>query len=143
MSNAIYTKFAGNLKNRRQTGCQPSPSGLKVQCLYGSVNTFSNMRSKKQSTEQQNVALRQLRIEKTQSKSWKYAGKAETFNSKYSLVVIHITTNPLVRYSTRVERTGSLVFNVLWSYVPFKAATAINLPRQSPITIRSPTVTAH
>jgi hypothetical protein len=43
--------------------------------------------------------------------------KAKTYNSGYSLVVTHLTTNPPVRCLNRAERTGSLVFNVLWSYV--------------------------
>jgi hypothetical protein len=41
----------------------------------------------------------------------------KTYNSGYSLVVTHLTTNPPVRCLNRAERTGSLVFNVLWSYV--------------------------
>ena len=32
-------------------------------------------------------------------------------------MVTHLTTNPPVRCLNRAERTGSLVFNVLWSYV--------------------------
>ena len=44
-------------------------------------------------------------------------GKKKTYNSGYSLVVTHLTTNPPVRCLNRAERTGSLVFNVLWSYV--------------------------
>jgi hypothetical protein len=40
-----------------------------------------------------------------------------TFNSGYSLVVTHLTTNPPVRCLNRAERTGSLVLNVLWSNV--------------------------
>jgi hypothetical protein len=43
--------------------------------------------------------------------------QAKTYNSGYSLVVTHLTTNPPVRCLNRAERTGSLVFNVLWSYV--------------------------
>jgi hypothetical protein len=43
--------------------------------------------------------------------------KPKTYNSGYSLVVTHLTTNPPVRCLNRAERTGSLVFNVLWSYV--------------------------
>jgi hypothetical protein len=50
--------------------------------------------------------------------SWLQAAKmAKTYNSGYSLVVTHLTTNPPVRCLNRAERTGSLVFNVLWSYV--------------------------
>jgi hypothetical protein len=41
----------------------------------------------------------------------------KTYNSGYSLVVTHLTTNPPVRCLNRAERTGSLVLNVLWSYV--------------------------
>jgi hypothetical protein len=43
--------------------------------------------------------------------------RQKTYNSGYSLVVTHLTTNPPVRCLNRAERTGSLVFNVLWSYV--------------------------
>jgi hypothetical protein len=43
----------------------------------------------------------------------------KTYNSGYSLVVTHLTTNPPVRCLNRAERTGSLVFNVLWSYVEY------------------------
>jgi hypothetical protein len=45
------------------------------------------------------------------------SAKTKTYNSGYSLVVTHLTTNPPVRCLNRAERTGSLVFNVLWSYV--------------------------
>jgi hypothetical protein len=47
---------------------------------------------------------------------------AKTYNSGDSPVVTHLTTSPPVRCLNRAERTGSLVFNVLWSYVE-------NLPR--------------
>ena len=53
-------------------------------------------------------------VKRRQSKSTK---KSKTYNSGYSLVVTHLTTNPPVRCLNRAERTGSLVFNVLWSYV--------------------------
>jgi hypothetical protein len=46
--------------------------------------------------------------------------KTKTFNSGYSLVVTHLTTNPPVRCLNRAERTGSLVLNVLWSNVEDK-----------------------
>jgi hypothetical protein len=46
-----------------------------------------------------------------------FGKKTKTYNSGYSLVVTHLTTNPPVRCLNRAERTGSLVFNVLWSYV--------------------------
>jgi hypothetical protein len=48
---------------------------------------------------------------------FKVAKMSKTYNSGYSLVVTHLTTNPPVRCLNRAERTGSLVFNVLWSYV--------------------------
>ena len=40
-----------------------------------------------------------------------------TYNSGDSLVVTHLTTNPPVHCLYMAERTGSLVFSVLWSYV--------------------------
>jgi hypothetical protein len=50
--------------------------------------------------------------------------KSKTYNSGYSLVVTHLTTNPPVRCLNRAERTGSLVFNVLWSYVLIELTVA-------------------
>jgi hypothetical protein len=41
----------------------------------------------------------------------------KTYNSGYSLVVTHLTTNPPVRCLSTAERTGSSDFNALWSYV--------------------------
>jgi hypothetical protein len=38
-----------------------------------------------------------------------------------NIVVTHLTTNPPVRCLNRAERTGSLVFNVLWPYVENKS----------------------
>jgi hypothetical protein len=43
--------------------------------------------------------------------------KTKTYNSGYSLLVTHATTNPPVHCLYMAERTGSLVFSVLWSYV--------------------------
>jgi hypothetical protein len=40
-------------------------------------------------------------------------------------MVTHLTTSPPVRCLNRAERTGSLVFNVLWSYVEENALTHI------------------
>jgi hypothetical protein len=40
-----------------------------------------------------------------------------TYNSGDSLVVTHLTTNPPVHCLYKAERTGSLILNVLWSYV--------------------------
>jgi hypothetical protein len=54
--------------------------------------------------------------------------KAKTYNSGYSLVVTHLTTNPPVRCLNRAERTGSLVFNVLWSYVEDMAMCGVHIP---------------
>ena len=44
---------------------------------------------------------------------------AKTYNSGDSLVVTHLTTNPPVHCLYMAERTGSLILNVLWSYVKF------------------------
>jgi hypothetical protein len=52
---------------------------------------------------------------------------AKTYNSGYSLVVTHLTTNPPVRCLNRAERTGSLVFNVLWSYVKEVAKYVVHI----------------
>jgi hypothetical protein len=43
--------------------------------------------------------------------------QTKTYNSGYSLLVTHATTNPPVHCLYMAERTGSLVFSVLWSYV--------------------------
>jgi hypothetical protein len=43
---------------------------------------------------------------------------AKTYNSGYSPVVTHLTTNPPVSCLNIAERTGSIVFKILWSYVP-------------------------
>jgi hypothetical protein len=40
-------------------------------------------------------------------------------------MVTHLTTNPPVRCLNRAERTGSLVFNALWSYVDEGQETGI------------------
>jgi hypothetical protein len=45
---------------------------------------------------------------------------AKTYNSGDSLVVTHLTTNPPVHCLYMAERTGSLIFSVLWSYVTGK-----------------------
>jgi hypothetical protein len=46
----------------------------------------------------------------------------KTYNSGDSPILTNSTTNPPVHCLYMAERTGSLVFNVLWSYV--KADTA-------------------
>ena len=43
--------------------------------------------------------------------------RAKTYNSGDSLVVTHLTTNPPVSCLYMAERTGSLIFMILWSYV--------------------------
>jgi hypothetical protein len=49
----------------------------------------------------------------------------KTYNSGDSPVVTHLTTSPPVRCLNRAERTGSLVFNVLWSYVEEMGAKGV------------------
>jgi hypothetical protein len=44
-------------------------------------------------------------------------GKNKTYNSGYSLLVTHPTSNPPVHCLYMAERTGSLIFSVLWSYM--------------------------
>jgi hypothetical protein len=41
----------------------------------------------------------------------------KTYNSGYSPVVTHLTTNPPVSCLSTAERTGSSIFKILWSYV--------------------------
>jgi hypothetical protein len=53
-------------------------------------------------------------------------GMAKTYNRGDSLMVTHLTTNPPVRCLNRAERTGSLVFNALWSYVEEKVTRDID-----------------
>jgi hypothetical protein len=43
--------------------------------------------------------------------------QSKTYNSGYSPVVTHLTTNPPVHCLSTAERTGSSIFSVLWSYV--------------------------
>jgi hypothetical protein len=57
----------------------------------------------------------------------------KTYNSGYSLVVTHLTTNPPVRCLNRAERTGSLVFNVLWSYVECSFVCTIHIAEKWPV----------
>jgi hypothetical protein len=45
------------------------------------------------------------------------AKRSKTYNSGYSPVVTHLTTNPPVHCLSTAERTGSSIFSVLWSYV--------------------------
>jgi hypothetical protein len=59
------------------------------------------------------------------------SAKIKTYNSGYSLVVTHLTTNPPVRCLNRAERTGSLVFNVLWSYVKIVVVANIYIVMQN------------
>jgi hypothetical protein len=48
----------------------------------------------------------------------------KTYNSRYSPVVTHLTTNPPVEGLTCGEQTGSGVVLRLWSYVLFIAEVA-------------------
>ncbi|KAF2189418.1 hypothetical protein K469DRAFT_562264 [Zopfia rhizophila CBS 207.26] len=47
----------------------------------------------------------------------KEKNELKTYNSGYSLVVTHLTTNPPVTGLSTRERTGPSVFMHLWSYV--------------------------
>jgi hypothetical protein len=57
------------------------------------------------------MTLRQIRL----LGGAKVQKEQNTYNSGYSLVVTHLTTNPPVRCLNGAERTGSLVFS--WSVV--------------------------
>jgi hypothetical protein len=54
------------------------------------------------------------------------AKMSKTYNSGDSLVVTHLTTNPPVHCLYMAERTGSLIFSVLWSYVKGIVVTEID-----------------
>jgi hypothetical protein len=54
------------------------------------------------------------------------AKMSKTYNSGDSLVVTHLTTNPTVHCLYMAERTGSLIFSVLWSYVKGIVVTEID-----------------
>jgi hypothetical protein len=56
---------------------------------------------------------------------------AKTYNRGDSLMVTHLTTNPPVRCLNRAERTGSLVFNALWSYVEDNVFGDVYIPFQN------------
>ncbi|KAF2705191.1 hypothetical protein K504DRAFT_460460 [Pleomassaria siparia CBS 279.74] len=42
---------------------------------------------------------------------------SKTYNSRYSPMVTHLTTNPPVQCLNIAEQTGCVRFIVLWSYV--------------------------
>jgi hypothetical protein len=58
---------------------------------------------------------------------------SKTFNSWDSLMVTHLTTNQPVCCLNRAERTGSLVFNILWSNVEFMLKHILHVPSRSEI----------
>jgi hypothetical protein len=64
--------------------------------------------------------LRTFRGQKFSSK------KTKTYNSGYSPVVTHLTTNPPVHCLSTAEQTGSSIFSVLWSYVKDVSNYTIN-----------------
>ena len=59
------------------------------------------------------------------------AKMSKTYNSGDSLVVTHLTTNPPVHCLYMAERTGSLIFSVLWSYV--KGIVVVGIHKASKI----------
>ena len=52
-----------------------------------------------------------------QNSGAKKAKRKKTYNSGYSLVVTHPTTNPPIDCLCMAERTGCPVLSLLWSYV--------------------------
>jgi hypothetical protein len=79
------------------------------------------------STRPSFLETKSLKVAPEEPKHYGEAKKTKTYNSGYSLVVTHLTTNPPVRCLNRAERTGSLVFNVLWSYVKILAKFIANI----------------
>jgi hypothetical protein len=53
---------------------------------------------------------------------------SKTFNSWDSLMVTHLTTSQPVCCLNRAERTGSLVFNILWSNVLIMEKQTVSIP---------------
>ena len=72
--------------------------------------------------------------------SGKNQAQKKTYNSRDSPMVTHLTTSPPVLCLNRAERTGSLVFRVLWSYVlgQCKICAYIRLKWDLALTIRLP-----
>ncbi|KAF2030936.1 hypothetical protein EK21DRAFT_64273, partial [Setomelanomma holmii] len=58
---------------------------------------------------------------------------AKTYNSGYSPVVTHLTTNPPVTSLSTAERTGSASFSNLWSYVEGLLFNLYHKGRHSPL----------
>jgi hypothetical protein len=76
--------------------------------------------------------LRTFRSEKFGSK------KTKTYNSGYSPVVTHLTTNPPVHCLSTAERTGSSIFSVLWSYVKGRDSCEIYVLTLSALKVNAP-----
>ena len=51
--------------------------------------------------------------------------KAKTYNSRDSLMVTHLTTNPPVSCLNIAEQTGCVVLKILWSYVTVNLAAVV------------------
>ena len=62
------------------------------------------------------------------AKRWcNWQKRSNTYNSGDSLVVTHLTTNPPVSCLYMAERTGSLIFMILWSYVEERTMVGVNI----------------
>jgi hypothetical protein len=55
--------------------------------------------------------------------------KAKTYNSRDSLMVTHLTTNPPVSCLNIAEQTGCVVLKILWSYVAVNLAAVVYVGR--------------
>jgi hypothetical protein len=55
--------------------------------------------------------------------------KPKTYNSRDSLMVTHLTTNPPVSCLNIAEQTGCVVLKILWSYVTVMHAGVVNIGR--------------
>ncbi|KAL0936977.1 hypothetical protein CTRU02_209193 [Colletotrichum truncatum] len=56
-------------------------------------------------------------LQKKKKKKTPFIKKYKTYNTRYSLVVTDPTTNPALTGLSMGERTGSRVFQWVWSYV--------------------------
>ena len=68
---------------------------------------------------------------KKASSSTKIVQKQTTYNSRYSLVVTHPTTNLPIYSLYMGERTGSLVLCNLWSYVSVIGQVLLHITRKT------------
>jgi hypothetical protein len=99
-----------NLRSDMTKRCLPLILDQKLVLVFVRV-MFSNVLAAKKNSSARH------RFPTTIQPTYDTTKMAKTYNSGYSLVVTHLTTNPPVHCLSTAERTGSSIFSVLWSYV--------------------------